>query len=51
MKNTDDSLNREHIRCAEASARLLVDAGPGTGKTELAALRMARLIRTELSPG
>ena len=51
MKITDDSLNREHIRCAEASARLLVDAGPGTGKTELAALRMARLIRTELSPG
>lgn len=51
MKNTDDSRNREHIRCAEAGARLLVDAGPGTGKTELAALRMASLIRTGLSPG
>ncbi|MDE0280231.1 MAG: UvrD-helicase domain-containing protein [Gammaproteobacteria bacterium] len=51
MKNTDDSRNREHIRCAEASARLLVDAGPGTGKTELAALRITNLIRTELSPG
>ena len=51
MTSADDSRNREHIRCAEASTRILVDAGPGTGKTELAALRMANLIRTELSPG
>ena len=31
--------------------RMLVEAGPGTGKTEIAALRMADLLRSELSPG
>lgn len=51
MTNTDDALHRKHIRCAEGTARLLVEAGPGTGKTEMAALRMAGLIRTGLSPG
>ena len=51
MTNTDDARNRERIRCADAAARLLVDAGPGTGKTELAALRMASLIRARISPG
>ena len=39
------------MRQAEATARLLVDAGPGTGKTHMAAVRMASLIRTGLSPG
>ena len=30
---------------------MLVEAGPGTGKTEMAAVRMASLIRAGLSPG
>ena len=51
MKKIDDSRDRDHIRCAEAGARLLVNAGPGTGKTEMAAQRMASLIGTGLSPG
>ena len=51
MKNSDDSRHRERVRRAEATARLLVDAGPGTGKTEMAAVRMASLIQTGLSPG
>ncbi|MDE0106414.1 MAG: UvrD-helicase domain-containing protein [Bryobacterales bacterium] len=51
MKISDDSQHRDRVRHAEASARLLVDAGPGTGKTEMAAVRMASLIRTGLSPG
>jgi hypothetical protein len=50
-KNSDDARHRERLRNAEASARLLVDAGPGTGKTEIAAFRMARLIQAGLSPG
>ncbi len=51
MTRPDDELQREHIRSAGAGARLLVDAGPGTGKTEMAAVRMAGLVRTGLSPG
>lgn len=47
----DDSAERAAILDAPASARLLVEAGPGTGKTEMAAKRLARLIRTEISPG
>lgn len=47
----DDSAEREAICSAPASTRMLVEAGPGTGKTEMAALRLSRLIRTELSPG
>lgn len=47
----DDSETRRNIVDAPASARLLVEAGPGTGKTEIAARRLASLIRTELSPG
>ena len=46
-----DELLRKRLRNAEASARLLVEAGPGTGKTEMAAVRMARLVRKGLSPG
>ena len=51
MKLCDDAQHREHIRRAEATSRLLVDAGPGTGKTEMAAIRMATLIQAGLSPG
>jgi hypothetical protein len=47
----DDSNERQLILAAPASARLLVDAGPGTGKTHIAALRLARLIEQEVSPG
>ena len=51
MTHSDDHRQREHIRCAGPSVRMLVEAGPGTGKTEMAALRMANLIQTGLSPG
>lgn len=47
----DDSADRDWILQAPASARILVEAAPGTGKTQLAALRLSRLISTELSPG
>ena len=51
MTKVDDSRDRDLIRRAEAGARLLVNAGPGTGKTEIAAQRMGSLIGTGLSPG
>ena len=51
MTKVDDARHRERIRSAEAPARFLVEAGPGTGKTEMAALRMANLIQTGVSPG
>jgi superfamily I DNA/RNA helicase len=47
----DDTATRRALIDAPAAARLLVEAGPGTGKTEVAARRVANLIRTELSPG
>lgn len=47
----DDSVDRQAIRTASASTRMLVEAGPGTGKTEMAALRLSGLISSELSPG
>jgi hypothetical protein len=47
----DDQPVRDAIRDADAGARVLVEAGPGTGKTQIAALRLADLIRRELSPG
>ncbi|TPG40560.1 ATP-dependent helicase [Sphingomonas koreensis] len=47
----DDSAVRIQIVEAPASARLLVEAGPGTGKTETAGRRIAHLVRSELSPG
>ncbi|MBB3472750.1 UvrD-helicase domain-containing protein [Sphingomonas sp. BK345] len=47
----DDSAVRERIIAAPATARQLVEAGPGTGKTELAARRLARLVGHELDPG
>ena len=46
-----DEAQRERIRSAPAGARLLVAAGPGTGKTEMAAVRMAGLVRKGLPPG
>ena len=46
-----DETQRERIRSAPAGARLLVAAGPGTGKTEMAAVRMAGLVRKGLPPG
>ncbi|WP_201768917.1 UvrD-helicase domain-containing protein [Myxococcus stipitatus] len=48
---TDDAGDREAIRTASAGVRMLVEAGPGTGKTEMAAQRIAGLIRAGLSPG
>jgi DNA helicase-2/ATP-dependent DNA helicase PcrA len=51
MQIQDDSDVRRDTVEAPASARQLVEAGPGTGKTELAARRIADLIRRELSPG
>ena len=46
-----DEAQRKRIRNAPAGARLLVAAGPGTGKTEMAAARMAGLVRKGLPPG
>lgn len=46
----DDSYTRKEIVDAPASARMIVEAGPGMGKTEIAARRLASLIRNELSP-
>lgn len=51
IPEADDSAVRAGIVAAPASARQLVEAGPGTGKTELAARRLASLLRTELSAG
>ena len=47
----EDEPQRERIRSAEVADRLLVEAGPGTGKTEMAAIRIARLMQTGHSPG
>ncbi|MGO8025730.1 UvrD-helicase domain-containing protein [Rhizobium leguminosarum] len=47
----DDSSDRDYIRGADATSRILVEAGPGTGKTELAARRLSHLVNTALSPG
>lgn len=51
IPEADDSAVRAGIVAAPASARQLVEAAPGTGKTELAARRLASLLRTELSAG
>ena len=51
MTDSNDAKYRERILRAEVTARVLVQAGPGTGKTELAALRMANLIRGGVSAG
>lgn len=48
---TDDRAEREAILGAGPDVRMLVEAGPGTGKTQLSALRLAGLIRGSLSPG
>ncbi|MCA0199881.1 MAG: UvrD-helicase domain-containing protein [Proteobacteria bacterium] len=47
----DDGEERAAIRSAAPDARILVQAGPGTGKTEIAARRIAALIGSRLSPG
>lgn len=47
----DDAAEREAILGTGWDARMLVEAGPGTGKTQLSALRLASLIRGDLSPG
>jgi len=51
VAETDDSAIRAAIIAAPASVRQLVDAGPGTGKTELAARRLAGLLGSGLSAG
>ena len=50
MDSIVDSLNRDRVRCAEVSAKILVESGPGTGKTELAADRINNLISSGLLP-
>ena len=49
--DADDTADRDTIRSAPASVRMLVEAGPGTGKTEMAARRLVGLVRSELSTG
>lgn len=49
-KGHDDTRERARAIAASAATRMLVEAGPGTGKTEIAALRLAELVRNQLSP-
>jgi DNA helicase-2/ATP-dependent DNA helicase PcrA len=46
----EDSGVRERIICAGEGKRMLVEAGPGTGKTEMAARRLERLVSQHLLP-
>jgi hypothetical protein len=50
VEDTVDSAARAKLAEVGPAARLLVDAGPGTGKTHAAALRIARLVTGDLSP-
>lgn len=50
MDSIVDSINRDRVRRAEVSAKILVESGPGTGKTELAADRINNLISSGLLP-
>lgn len=43
-------VDQESVVTAPVSSRLLVDAGPGTGKTEVACGRVAYLIRNGVAP-
>lgn len=45
----DDEKKLEIIQ-AEPTAKILVEAGPGTGKTYISAMRLAHLIRNGLTP-
>lgn len=47
----DDGPVREDIVCGSADTRMLVEAGPGTGKTEMAARRLENLLRHHVSAG
>lgn len=51
QSEADDTAEREAILSAGPDIRMLVEAGPGTGKTQMSALRLAGLIRSALSPG
>lgn len=46
----DDSDVRQRIVDAPPSVRMMVEAGPGTGKTEMAARRLERLVSKHLLP-
>lgn len=41
---------QEHVICAPPTARILVQAGPGSGKTEVTARRITHLLDSGLSP-
>ena len=47
----DDGTVRDEIVRAPADTRMLVEAGPGTGKTEMAARRLENLLRHHVSAG
>lgn len=47
----EDDGRQQAVITAAAHVRLLVDAGPGTGKTWVACQRVAHLIREGISPG
>ncbi|WP_037451924.1 UvrD-helicase domain-containing protein [Sphingobium chlorophenolicum] len=51
QSQADDTPERNAILSAGPEVRMLVEAGPGTGKTQMSALRLAGLIRRDLSPG
>ena len=44
-RKPDPKDNRQEVITAAANMRLLVDGGPGTGKTELACTRLAHLVQ------
>jgi DNA helicase-2/ATP-dependent DNA helicase PcrA len=50
MKNESLDLKQHEVIESEATARILVHAGPGTGKTQVSAMRLARLVASGLRP-
>lgn len=49
--SVDDAEARRILSTAPADRRMLVEAGPGTGKTQMAAQRLSALIQSGVAPG
>ena len=50
LTSDDDAAERELIISARAEARILIEAGPGTGKTEIAARKLAVFMHNGVRP-
>jgi DNA helicase II / ATP-dependent DNA helicase PcrA len=50
MNIEQDDTRQQQVIEAAASARILVHAGPGTGKTQVSALRLAKLVHSGMRP-